>query len=176
MASERSRPFPPGSCAFALLDMLAKQFPSGAEGSFQASSALKSLCDTLFWNIAASLPDSLLSAEFKSCGQDESFRSAAADFFRQALRGGFNAKAMASAFGISVRSLEYKCKAALGLSPADAFASYRIGEAVSLLEAGSSVKEAASALGFSDQFHLSKAFKRKVGFPPSHLLRKGKGS
>jgi AraC-like DNA-binding protein len=44
----------------------------------------------------------------------------------------------------------------------------RIGLARSMLAAGdASVEEVANAVGFSDPFHVSRAFRRKTGMSPS---------
>ena len=41
-----------------------------------------------------------------------------------------------------------------------------------LLEPGAMVKNVASELGFSDQFHFSHTFKRHFGVPPSQIVKR----
>ena len=173
--SMRARPFAEGSIAGGLLKLLTQDFfNQSGEGVFNSSVVVKSLCEPLFWSIASTLPQEMLSAEFKNCGQAERFRLELINCFEEALSTGFSSKRIAAKFGISVRSFEYRCKATLAVSPAYAFASMKIGKAVSMLDAGATVKEAASSLGFADQFHFSKVFKRHVGVPPSDLRAKRK--
>ncbi len=54
----------------------------------------------------------------------------------------------------------------LGLPPHTYLNQIRVNRAKSLLNAGLSPTEVAHAVGFADQSHLTKAFKRVVGIPP----------
>lgn len=61
-----------------------------------------------------------------------------------------------------------------GLSPSRYLTRCRIRTAVDLLMAGSSVKEAAHAVGFEDQLYFSRVFSKLQGLPPrSYQLRQG---
>jgi AraC-like DNA-binding protein len=71
---------------------------------------------------------------------------------------------------MSASALTQRCRAALGAAPAQALAAYRMDHAAALLHSGMRVKEVAEALGYADQFHFSRAFKRRHGKAPS-LLR-----
>lgn len=58
-----------------------------------------------------------------------------------------------------------------GLSPMRFIARVKMARAKTLLAEGLSVRETAGMLGFYDEFHFSKAFKRENGVPPSHYSR-----
>jgi AraC family transcriptional regulator len=63
-------------------------------------------------------------------------------------------------------------KQALGVSPHQYLIQVRVNSARSLLSAGSgerSLAEVASAVGFADQSHLTRHFKRLLGVTPKQL-------
>lgn len=85
--------------------------------------------------------------------------------------------AMATALGVSERGLRQRCQNHLGCSPAQAFSRHKVIRAQALLsKTDMSVGEVADYLGFSDQYHFSKVFKRHTGVAPSQhrLHTKGK--
>ena len=74
-------------------------------------------------------------------------------------------------FGLSPARVDCVFKAEFGLTPTQFLHAGRVTKACSLLlEEGLSVKETASALGFSDESHFSKVFKKYMGMPPSRLM------
>lgn len=78
---------------------------------------------------------------------------------------------LARRFGLSPERVDCVFKAEFGMTPTQFLHAGRIAKACSLLlDDGLSVKEAASALGFSDESHFSKVFKRLMGMPPSRLM------
>src|SRR5690606_41927249 len=63
------------------------------------------------------------------------------------------------------------CKTATGLPPHAYLNSVRIRQARRLLRAGVRPAEVAAEVGFTDQAHLSRHFKRVVGVPPAAYQR-----
>ena len=78
--------------------------------------------------------------------------------------------AMARELGMSATALGLRCRRALGMSPARAFARYRLECARALLErTAMTVVEVSEHLGFANPYHFSRAFRRCHGLPPSRL-------
>lgn len=78
---------------------------------------------------------------------------------------------LAKRFGLSPERVDCVFKAEYGLTPTQFLHAGRVAKACSLLiDEGLSVKEAASALGFSDESHFSKTFKKYMGMPPSRIM------
>jgi len=77
---------------------------------------------------------------------------------------------LAREVGRSPRSLQRLLSAWVGLSPKQLMRRFRLQEASARLSAGAYVDLAdlAYALGYADQAHFSRDFRRLVGVPPSH--------
>jgi AraC-like DNA-binding protein len=78
---------------------------------------------------------------------------------------------MASHLHISVSQLSHRYREHTGVSPMAAVAQRRIEHAKLLLMKGMPLKTISQQLGFSDAFHLSKAFKKALGMAPRHFLK-----
>lgn len=169
--SSRAFSLKTGSRAETLMRLVASADPDKACDPVNVLS-LEALCEAFFWGLFFEIPNSLLSREFSKCLGEDEFRIKATNYFGSALGQGLDLDRMASALGMSRRSLGYKFNSIFGSSPAKVFMAWRIGKAASLIENGLSVKDAAASMGFADQFHFSKAFKRELGFPPSEMGRK----
>ena len=74
--------------------------------------------------------------------------------------------ALARAGGVSVSQVSHRFARECGLSPAAYVRRERLRRAQELLGRGRRVKEVAYALGFCDEFHFSKLFKRQFGQGP----------
>jgi AraC-like DNA-binding protein len=59
----------------------------------------------------------------------------------------------------------------LGVPPFAYLLQFRVNRAQQGLRAGASVAHVAYSCGFSDQSHLTRAFKRAVGIPPGQYAR-----
>lgn len=82
-----------------------------------------------------------------------------------------NLSDMASHLHISVSQLSHRYREHTGVSPMAAVAQRRIEHAKLLLMKGMPLKTISQQLGFSDAFHLSKAFKKALGMAPRHFLK-----
>jgi len=128
---------------------------------------LEPLCLAFFWELLAQAPASSFAPEFKLARLGDEFKGRLFELFSRTPAREFDAEALASALGMSRRSMECKVKASLGSSPARAFMAWKVSEAAKMLSSGLSVKQAAESLGFANQFHFSKVFKRVSGRAPS---------
>jgi len=81
----------------------------------------------------------------------------------------WSASALATKCGVSVRTLERHFLRQTGKSPKTWLTDERMRRAAELLQDDSSVKEVATRLGFTNQQHFSREFKRQKGCPPSQL-------
>lgn len=74
---------------------------------------------------------------------------------------------IAATLGMSARTLTARCHAQLGASPAKLHTQFRMEQARTMvMNATSSLAEIAAHLGFADQFHFSKVYKRVHGMSP----------
>jgi AraC-like DNA-binding protein len=70
--------------------------------------------------------------------------------------------------GLSRFALARHFRACLGTSPHRYSVMRRLDRARHLIQAGTSLAEAAAACGFADQSHMTRQFKRAYGVPPGH--------
>ncbi len=84
-------------------------------------------------------------------------------------------QSMAHHLNVSISSLSHRFREATGQSPMARLRRLRITLAKSLLLQGQPLKDIASAAGFCDAFHLSKAFKIEEGEPPRRYLERLRG-
>jgi len=78
---------------------------------------------------------------------------------------------LASAVGLSPSRLMHVFTESVGIPLRPYLAWLRVQRSACAILAGASVTEAAHVAGFSDAPHLSRTFKRRLGFPPSALRR-----
>lgn len=91
------------------------------------------------------------------------------EYLRGCLTSGVGISELARHVGASASSLSHKYKALTGESPMRTLALMRVAAAKSLLSKGESMKNVAERTGFCDVFHMSKAFRRLTGSPPSQF-------
>lgn len=83
----------------------------------------------------------------------------------------------AAQFGFSYEQFRKKFSEATGLPPAQYRLARRVDLAAARLQAGDApLKQIAAELGFCDEFHLSKLFKRRTGLSPSAYRQQWRGS
>jgi AraC-like DNA-binding protein len=78
---------------------------------------------------------------------------------------------VAAEMHVSVSALSHRYRREAGMPPLAAYRALRIDRAKALLLRGITLQTIAEELGFSDAFHLSKAFKQVLGIAPRHFLR-----
>jgi transcriptional regulator GlxA family with amidase domain len=79
----------------------------------------------------------------------------------------WSASALAKKCCVSLRTLERHFVNQTGKSPKAWLNEERVRRATELLQDDSRVKEVATRLGFTNQQHFSREFKRQKGYPPS---------
>lgn len=82
---------------------------------------------------------------------------------------------VAAEMHMSVSALSHRYKGEAGMAPMAARRALRVHHAKIRLARGFPLKLIAEELGFSDAFHLSKAFKQVTGLAPRDFLRKEMG-
>jgi len=82
----------------------------------------------------------------------------------------WSASALAKKCGVSVRALERYFRGQFAECPRTWLAEQRQRRAIELLRDGSTVKEVAGQLGYKNQHHFSREFKKQTGHPPCQLL------
>ncbi|ANG61087.1 hypothetical protein A8C75_00535 [Marinobacterium aestuarii] len=86
-------------------------------------------------------------------------------------------KDMARLYGASEQQFRKVFLQYTGQTPKEYFMNLKLDMAHALLNRSSlNVSQAAFKLGFSDAFHLSKAFKSRFGYPPSEVIREPRDS
>ncbi len=83
---------------------------------------------------------------------------------------------IARAVGVSRSTLTHRYREETGASPMSYLAECRLGVARSLILRGESLKQVASQTGYYDEYHLSKAFRRRFGLPPRAYARRAAGA
>ncbi|MHC4885693.1 MAG: AraC family transcriptional regulator [Planctomycetota bacterium] len=92
--------------------------------------------------------------------------AAVVEYVRTSLQGGETVGDVAKRFSLSPTHFRRSFKAYTGQSPKEYMLAARMNRAKSMLLAGESVKAVAAQLGFSDEFHFRRTFKRLVGVTP----------
>lgn len=84
---------------------------------------------------------------------------------------------VARKLGFSYDTFRKKFRAELGYSPGQYYMDARIDRAAALLHEGNhTVKTISVQLGFCDEFHFSRCFKRRMGHSPTEFRRRARGS
>lgn len=89
------------------------------------------------------------------------------DWQERAHAAGYCVRTLAERCGVSVRTLERHCKREFSLCPHDWLLRLRMQRAMELLLDAASVKETAAELGYKNQHHFSREFKKHTGHTPS---------
>jgi AraC-like DNA-binding protein len=127
------------------------------------------------YQIVASSKILALIAEINACARRRAQASHAAQVVEAAkcmmvekIYGDIDINSIATALGISASRLNDIFKTYTSMTPYQYYIHIKIHAAKSLLEQGDlSVKEVAYRLGFEDQYHFSRLFKKKTGIAPS---------
>lgn len=122
----------------------------------------------LFWSLVRALPQERLSPIFLQQTAARAFSQRLRRLFDQHLTEGLSSAAIAAELGVSVRTLTKHCQAVVGHPPGRAFTHYKMDCAARMLRQSKiPIKEISHRLGFRNQYHFSRVFRRYLGTPPS---------
>lgn len=122
----------------------------------------------LFWWLVRSLPRERLSPIFLQQSAAQAFSERLRRLFEHHLAENLSALAIAAKLGVSVRTLTKRCREVVGRPPARAFMHYKMEYAAhALRQSDIPIKEISHRLGFQNQYHFSRVFRRYLGAPPS---------
>jgi AraC-like DNA-binding protein/mannose-6-phosphate isomerase-like protein (cupin superfamily) len=137
-----------------------------------SSHMTEALLQELFWSLIRALPVDVLSPKFKKDSAREAFLARLKTAFARRRRQAFCLAEVAQALDLSASTLSRRCRHILGLAPAQAFMRFRMDWARQMLmQTTLSIKEISAELGFENQFHFSRVFKKVHGVPPSRVNR-----
>lgn len=161
---------PPRSELTPLLQRLRRESGRGDAFSPLVQDALLA---EIVWMLARAFPPQALAPALAGITAESSVQARLERAFAAHLHRRFAVSEMARALGMGRSALGEACRRSLGLSPARAFARYRLDRAHALLSrTAMSVVEVSEHLGFENPFHFSRAFKRRWGHPPSQVARR----
>lgn len=162
-----------GAAAASFLDLVARLREEGRRRDAFAPHIQDALAGELLWRLLRALPARAIRPEVQTALAEHGFAASLLRLFKTHLDQPLGLDAMATALGLSRRSLTATCAKVFHASPAKLFLRYRIERAQALLrQTDVPVHEVAAHLGFADQYHFSKAYKRVIGVAPTHERRR----
>ena len=131
---------------------------------------LNNIFQALFWRILNGFPKNLLIPTLITSNKNEEFKHLLLNYFEKNLHHSKQLADIAKDLGMSESSLAHKSKQLLGVTPAKAFMNHKMKKALNMLQYSHlSLQEISNDLGFKDQFHFSKNFKKYFGKAPSKI-------
>ena len=122
----------------------------------------------LFWSLVRVLPRECLSPIFLQQSAARAFSERLRRLFDHHLTESLSTAVIAAKLGVSARTLTKRCQAEVGRSPARAFTHYKMEYAARVLrQSDVLIKEVSHRLGFQNQYHFSRVFRRFLGTAPS---------
>jgi AraC-like DNA-binding protein len=139
-------------------------------GDFVAAHILDALVLEFFYRMVRAIPRAILSDCYTATSHEASFSASLFSVINEQLTRKLNVGALASTLGVSKSSLAHKCRKILHCSPARLFQLVKMEQAMRMLKSTDMlVKEVSDYLGFDNQFHFSRAFKKTFGKAPSDI-------
>jgi AraC-like DNA-binding protein len=136
----------------------------------------QALAEEIIWRLLNDLPEDILNPVLVKRTRESELLVRLTRLFEKHLRSTLKVRNIAEALNMSESTLAHACTDLLGVSPAKAFASYRMEKAVHLLRYSTlSVKEISVELGFHDESHFIHSFRRARGTTPGGLRDKERG-
>lgn len=124
----------------------------------------------LFWSLVRALPREQLSSFFLQQSSAQAFSERLRRLFDSHLTESLSAADIATKLGISTRTLTKRCWEVAGRPPVRAFMHYKMEYAARVLrQSEMPIKEISHRLGFQNQYHFSRVFRRYQGTPPSNF-------
>ncbi|MDO9542056.1 MAG: AraC family transcriptional regulator [Kiritimatiellia bacterium] len=137
-------------------------------GDFVSAHIQDALVLELFYRMVRAIPRDILSDYYVTTSRETSFLSILFSVINERLTRKMSVGELASALDISESSLAHKCHEIMHCSPAHLFQRVKMNRAMQMLKSTDMlVKEVSAYLGFDNQFHFSRAFKKAFGKAPS---------
>lgn len=122
----------------------------------------------LFWKLVRAIPRDLLSPVFLQRSEAQAFGERLRRLFDDSVETKLTAISVASALGVSVRTLTNRCGEVLGMAPMKAYMHHKMGHAARLIvQSTLPIKDISFRLGFQNPYHFSRVFRRHLGVAPS---------
>ena len=132
------------------------------------SSVENALLLELFWRLVRAIPRDRLSPLFLRRSGAQAFGERLRRIFDRDIETNLSTAAIAADMGVSVRTLTKRCREIMGLSLMRAFSVHKIRYAAWLIaQSDLPIKEISYRLGFLNQYHFSRVFRRHFGVPPT---------
>lgn len=126
----------------------------------------------LFWHISRILHDAQLARGTPQRPAWRLFNDRLHSLFETHVSAKLTAPQMAAALGVSLRTLNNRCRKVIGHPPMIAFKRYKLTHAArELRQPGNRIKEVSYRLGFQNPSHFSRVFRRYLGEAPSRYRR-----
>ncbi|MEK6793532.1 MAG: AraC family transcriptional regulator [Spirochaetota bacterium] len=127
----------------------------------------RALALEFFWRAVRAFPATSLSPSFVSLAFATGFSAKVNDLFQRSITRQLSIPDMAEALSMSESAFTHKCTDIIGESPKKAFMRFKMERAqLLLMHSEMSVGEVSDYLGFANQYHFSRAFKRFHGKAP----------
>lgn len=129
-----------------------------------------SLLETFFWQLIRLLPQETLSGQFRQLSRQMEFHEKLQNLFSKNYQRSLTVAEIAREFGMSERTLAYRCQELINQTPSRAFTEFRIGKAVELLQTSNkSIQQISDDMGFENPFHFSRVFKSVMELSPKQF-------
>lgn len=139
-------------------------------GDFVSAHIQDAIVLEFFYRMIRAVPRDILSDCYAATSREASFSASLVSILNEQLTRKLNVGEMASTLGISESSLAHKCRKILHCSPARLFQRVKMERAMQMLKSTDMlVKEVGAYLGFENQFHFARAFKKAFGKTPSDM-------
>lgn len=127
----------------------------------------RALALEFFWRAVRTFPESSLSPVFASLAFATGFAARVNDLFQRNITRTLSIPDMAESLSMSESAFTHKCTDIIGEPPKKAFMRFKMERAqLLLMHSEMSVGEVSDYLGFANQYHFSRAFKRFHGKAP----------
>jgi AraC-like DNA-binding protein len=146
-----------------------RMLTEGRHGDGFSGPLLDSLAQEFVWRLLRLLPREHLDQQLIRGMDLHGFSAALMALFEQHLTSTLPPLTMATALGLSERTLTTRCRTAFGEAPGKLFTRFRLERARTLLvQTDLSIKAVAECLGFENPYHFSTVYKRVHGVAPTH--------
>ena len=149
--------------------LIQRMLTEGRQGDGFSGPLLDALAQEFVWQLLRLLPREHLDQRLISGMDLHGFGAALMALFEQHLTTTLAPASMATALGLSERTLTSRCRTAFGEAPGKLFTRFRLERARTLLaQTDLSIKAIAECLGFENPYHFSTVYKRVHGVAPTH--------